>query len=428
MSISHQRRQGEGTVDGQTLDWAKRPDLYKMAVLYCPSQTLIPITKSWEIGINENAVNDLSLNGLYFGKWILNHNSQDRADNNNGKKRSQAFLKYADDVVARTMIIVSGDDILAWGTETTEHYGFATSLHLHKLEEDQQPQHGVTLSFIGFLVNNLPGFLFPPPLVVNNPNLSGNIGLTAQDLTNAGYTYQWSDTSGTGFFTNPNSPNTQYVPSANGNYVLELVVTDSTGVVSAPVVVPVVVSLTGKLTIVNVGTVSVKYVPFTLAIGETRVVHFTGAPYNVPLLPFDINGVLLEQIYQDGEPVTGWQGSGAVMNTGIYQNNLEVESLVNIDYSLRTGHRILNSSSGVVTTVIHSDNSSVVFTTPLNPASQMYAGYTREVKYFADQPFKVITDGDGSGVDHVALLVSGKYELTFTPVDNQFTTSTILDV
>lgn len=61
MSISHQRRQGEGTVDGQTLDWAKRSDLYKLAREHYPTAVLIPFQESWEIGINENPQNDLAL-------------------------------------------------------------------------------------------------------------------------------------------------------------------------------------------------------------------------------------------------------------------------------------------------------------------------------------------------------------------------------
>ncbi|RQO68525.1 hypothetical protein DBR40_19990 [Pedobacter sp. KBW01] len=248
MSLSHQRRQGDGTVDGQTLDWAKKSDLYKLAKEHYPNSILFPVMDSWEIGINENAENDLSLGALYFGKWIVNHNSQDVGDSDNSRKRSEAFLKHFDKVVSRTMIIVHGDDILSWKTATTKHLGVATSLHVRKLEEDDQPQHGVQVSFIGYKVTEDPNFNYPAN---GSPNIDGNIHLTAQDLTNAGYTYQWSATTGSGTFVNPNSPNTVFVPHGNGNYVLQLVVTTPEGVVSAPTVIPVTVDFDQSITINN---------------------------------------------------------------------------------------------------------------------------------------------------------------------------------
>ncbi|ARS39849.1 hypothetical protein CA265_09385 [Sphingobacteriaceae bacterium GW460-11-11-14-LB5] len=255
MSISHQRRQGEGTVDGQTLDWAKRSDLYKLAREHYPTAVLIPFQESWEIGINENPQNDLALGGLYFGKWVVNHNSQDVGDTDNSRKRSQSFLKFGDKVVVRTMILIHGDDILVWKTAIGKHLGSATSLHVHKLEEDDQPQHGVQVSFIGYKVTNQADFTPPTPNVNMNVDNDGKVHLSVSDLTNLGYTYVWSVTTGSGTFVNPTNPNVVFVPDGNGNYVIRLVVTDGDGNVSLPVDTDVKV-FRRELSVTNGETVS----------------------------------------------------------------------------------------------------------------------------------------------------------------------------
>lgn len=319
MSLSHQRRQGDGTVDGQTLDWAKRSDLYKMAKEFCVGKTLTPVVTSWDIPINENPNNTLDFGGLYFGKWTIQHQSQDVADNDNGRKRSQFELYNVDTVVARTQIIVHGDDILAFGSQSAEHLGFGTGMVLRKLEEDQQPQHGATVSFIGYKLTQQDGFVIPPPVVVVNPNNDGKVHLTVQDLTSLGYTYHWSEKDGKGTFINPNSPNAVFVPDGNGTYTLQLVVKDGT-VPSTPVDVPVVIDF-GSVSLENKGDVEMMI--YTNGIG-----HVTYAPHQ-KRFAYALVG---ESGIHGGETNRPWW---LFINRKLYDNGVLIEEL---DQYAQTGY------------------------------------------------------------------------------------------
>lgn len=156
MSLGFQKRYGDMTVGNLTLQAIKdgnKPDIWKMAKLFAPELTLIPIVKYWRIDINRDDFG-ISFDGLYFGNFEISHNSNNTADSDNRYCRSHAYIYHNDQIAIESKINHHGDDVMVWGSNSFKHQGFATGMGLYA-DGQTRPYHNLSVSFVGFKLGEL---------------------------------------------------------------------------------------------------------------------------------------------------------------------------------------------------------------------------------------------------------------------------------
>lgn len=154
MSISHQRRQGDGTVDGQQLDELKKlnkPELYKLAKEMAFGAEIIPMVLSWVVDTNGSASASIDFGGRYFGTFVITHNMYNIGDGSNDYRRSVAKLYDGGNALVKSLRGSHEDGTATYGVNVVSITGFATAAELSK-EGVNQPSHSLHIQFHGYKI------------------------------------------------------------------------------------------------------------------------------------------------------------------------------------------------------------------------------------------------------------------------------------